>query len=321
MMHIAGLALTVLLAASTAASAQSWPSRPIKYIVNFAPGGTTDILARMLAPKLSEALGQPVVVENKPGQAGSLGAAEVARAAPDGYTIGAGTISSHAINVSLYSKLPYDVLRDFAPITLLATLPNMLVIHPSIPANNVQELIAFLKANPNKHSFGSAGNGTSQHMSGELFKTMTGVQMQHIPYKGSGPMIPDLLGGVLSMSFENLTTAYPPAKQGKLKALAVTSAKRSFLAPEVPTLAEAGLVGYDISSWQALFAPAGVPKAIIDRLYAETAKALKAPDVVKRLQDLGLDAGGITPEEMTAKLREDIPRLGKIVRDSGAKVD
>jgi tripartite-type tricarboxylate transporter receptor subunit TctC len=318
---VRSIAALVLLAAVSLAQAQNWPSKPIKYIVNFAPGGTTDILARLLSPKLSESLGQPLIVENKPGQAGSIGAAELARAAPDGYTIGAGTISSHAINASLYSNLPYDVLKDFAPITLLATLPNMLVVHPSIPANNVQELIAFLKANPNKHSFGSAGNGTSQHMSGELFKIMAGVQMQHIPYKGSGPMLPDLLGGVLSMSFENLTTAYPPAKQGKLKALAVTSARRSFIAPEVPTLAEAGLAGYDISSWQALFAPAGVPKPIIDRLYAETAKALKAPDVVKRLQDLGLDAGGITPQEMTAKLREDIPRLGKIVRDSGAKVD
>jgi tripartite-type tricarboxylate transporter receptor subunit TctC len=315
------LIAAIAFACATAAQAQAWPSKPIKYIVNFAPGGTTDILARMIAPKLAEALGQPVVVENKPGQAGSVGAAEVARSAADGYTIGAGTISSHAINVSLYSKLPYDVLKDFQPITMLATLPNMLVVHPSIPANNVQELIAFLKANPNKHSFGSAGNGTSQHMSGELFKNMTGVQMQHIPYKGSGPMIPDLLGGVLSMSFENLTTAYPPAKQGRLKALAVTSAKRSFIAPEIPTLAESGLAGYDISSWQALFAPAGIPKPILDRLYAETAKALKAPDVTKRLQDLGLDAGGMPPEELAAKIRDDIPKLGKIVRDSGAKVD
>jgi len=317
----AAAALLSLACAAPAAHAQGWPSKPIKYIVNFAPGGTTDILARMIGPRLAEALGQPVVVENKPGQAGSVGAAELARAAPDGYTIGAGTISSHAINVSLYSKLPYDVFKDFAPITLLASLPNMLVVHPSIPANSVPELIAFLKANPNKHSFGSAGNGTSQHMSGELFKAMTGVQMQHIPYKGSGPMIPDLLSGTLSLSFENLTTAYPPAKQGKLRALAVTSAKRSFVAPEVPTLAEAGLAGYDISSWQALFAPAGVPRPVIDRLYAETVKALKAPDVAKRLQELGLEPGGITPEEMTAKLRDDIPRLAKIVRDSGAKVD
>ena len=318
---IATLVAPLALGFASAAHAQPWPSKPIKYIVNFAPGGTTDILARMIAPKLSEALGQPVVVENKPGQAGSVGAAELARSAPDGHTIGSGTISSHAINVSLYPKLPYDVLKDFSPITMLATLPNMLVVHPSIPANNVQELVAFLKANPNKHSFGSAGNGTSQHMSGELFKTITGVQMQHIPYKGSGPMIPDLLGGTISMSFENLTTAYPPAKQGKLKALAVTSAKRSFIAPEVPTMAEAGLSGYDISSWQALFAPAGLSKPVHDRLYAEVVKALKAPDVVKRLQDLGLDAGGMTPDELAAKLREDIPRLGKIVRDSGAKVD
>ena len=311
----------IAFAFAATAQAQAWPSRPFKYIVSVPPGGTTDILARMLAPKLSDALGQPVVVENKPGQAGSVGAAEVARAAADGHTIGSGTISSHVINVSLYSKLPYDVLKDFQPITMLATLPNMLVIHPSIPANSVQELIAFLKANPDKHTFGSAGNGTSQHLSGELFKTMTGVQMQHIPYRGSGLMIPDLLGGVVSMSFENLTSAYPPAKQGKLKALAVTSARRSFLAPEVPTLAEAGLAGYDISSWQALFAPAGVPRPIVDRLYAETVKALKSPDVVKRLQDLGLDAGGMTPEELTAKIRDDIPKLGKIVRDSGAKVD
>ncbi len=321
MSPIIRISAVLMLVAGSLAHAQTWPQRPIKYIVNFAAGGTTDILARMIAPKLADALGQPVVVENKAGQAGSIGATELARSAPDGYTIGSGTISSHAINVSLYSKLPYDAIKDFAPITMLAMLPNMLVVHPSIPANNVQELIAFLKANPDKHSFGSAGNGTSQHMSGELFKAMTGVQMQHIPYKGSGPMIPDLLGGTLSMSFENLTTAYPPARQGKLRALAVTTAKRSFIAPDVPTLAESGLTGYDISSWQALFAPGGTPKAIVDRLYAETVKALKAPDVAKRLQDLGLDAGGMAPDELAAKIREEIPRLGKIVRDSGAKVD
>jgi tripartite-type tricarboxylate transporter receptor subunit TctC len=315
------LIAAVVLAASTTIHAQAWPNKPIKYIVPFAAGGTTDILGRLVGAKLSEALGQPVVVENRPGAAGALGVELLAKSAPDGYTIGGGTISSHAINVSLYSKLPYDPIKDFTPITMLATLPNMLVVHPSIPANNVAELVAFLKANPNKHSFGSAGNGTSQHMSGEMFKTMTGVQMQHIPYKGSGPMIPDLLAGTISMSFENLTTAYPPAKGGKLKALAVTSAKRSFLAPEVPTMQEAGLAGYDISSWQAMFAPAGLPKDIHERLYAETAKALKSADVQKRLQDLGLDAGGMRPEELSALIRADIPKLGKIVRDSGAKVD
>jgi len=311
----------VLSLAALGVQGQPYPSKPIRYIVPFAPGGTTDILGRMVAAGLSSSLGQPVVVENKPGQAGSIGSTELARAAPDGYTVGGGTISSHAINVTLYPSLPYDPVKDFAPITMLATLPNMLIVHPGLNVNSVKELIALLKSNPNKYSFGSAGNGTSQHISGELFKIMTGTQMQHIPYKGSGPMIPDLLAGTLSMSFENLTTAYPPAKQGKLKALAVTSAKRSFIAPDVPTLAESGLAGYDISSWQALFAPAGLPKPIHDRLYAEVAKALKAPDVVKRLEDLGLDAGGMPPEELAAKLREDIPRLGKIVRDSGAKVD
>jgi tripartite-type tricarboxylate transporter receptor subunit TctC len=314
---LAALAFTV----TATAHAQAWPSKPIKYIVPFAAAGTTDLLGRMLGAKLSEAFGVPVVVENKPGQAGSIGATELARAAPDGYTLGGGTISSHAMNVSLYSKLPYDPLKDFTPITMLATLPNMLVVHPSVGANSVTELITLLKANPDKYSFGSAGNGTSQHMSGEMFKTMTGVKMQHIPYKGSGPMVSDLLGGVISMSFENITTAYPPAKAGKLKALAVTTSKRSFAAPEVPTMQEAGLAGYDISSWQAMFAPAGLPKEIQERIYAETVKALRSPDVAKKLQDLGLDPGGMRPEELTALIRAEIPKLGKIVRDSGAKVD
>jgi len=315
------LLLLALALAPALAPAQSWPNKPIKYIVNFAPGGTTDILGRMVAAGLQNALGQPVVVENKPGQAGSIGAAECARAAPDGYTVCGGTISSHAINATLYSKLPYDPLKDFAPITLLASLPNMLVVHPSVSAGSVRELVAFLKANPNKLSFGSAGNGTSQHISGELFKIMTGTQMQHIPYKGSGPMIPDLLAGQIQLSFENITTAYPQVKSGKLKALAVTSAKRSFVAPEVPTMAEAGLAGYDISSWQAMYAPAGTPRETVARLHAETAKILRAPDNAKKLQDLGLDAGGITPEELNAFMRAEIPRLGKIVRDSGARID
>jgi tripartite-type tricarboxylate transporter receptor subunit TctC len=303
------------------AHAQPWPSKPIRYIVPFAPGGTTDILGRMVAAGLASSLGQPVVVENKPGQAGSIGAAELARAAPDGYTIGGGTISSHAINVTLYPKLPYDPIKDFAPITMLATLPNMLIVHPSLNVASVRELVDLLKANPNKYSFGSAGNGTSQHISGELFKIMTGTQMQHIPYKGSGPMIPDLLAGTIQLSFENITTAYPQVKGGKLKALAVTSSKRSFVAPEVPTMAEAGLAGYDVSSWQAMYAPAGTPRDIVARLHAEAVKALRAPENQKRLSELGLDAGGMSPEELAALMRADIPRLGKVVRESGAKVD
>jgi tripartite-type tricarboxylate transporter receptor subunit TctC len=311
----------VLWCAALAVQAQPYPSKPIRYIVPFAPGGTTDILGRMVATGLSNALGQPVVVENKPGQAGSIGAAELARAAPDGYTVGGGTISSHAINATLYPKLPYDPLKDFAPITMLATLPNMLIVHPSVNVANVRELVALLKANPNKYSFGSAGNGTSQHISGELFKIMTGTQMQHIPYKGSGPMIPDLLAGTIQLSFENITTAYPQVKGGKLKALAVTSSKRSFVAPEVPTMSEAGLAGYDISSWQAMYAPAGTPREIVARLHAETVKVLQQPENQKKLSELGLDAGGMAPAELTALMRSDIPRLGKVVRESGAKVD
>jgi tripartite-type tricarboxylate transporter receptor subunit TctC len=321
-MKITRILATLLLAAAIPqAYAQAWPNKPIRYIVPFAAGGTTDILGRMIGAKLAEALGQPVVVENRPGAAGALGVEMLAKAPPDGYTFGGGTISSHAINVSLYSKLPYDPLKDFTPITMLATLPNMLIVHPSLNVNSVAELIALVKANPNKYSFGSAGNGTSQHMSGELFKAMTGVQMQHIPYKGSGPMIPDLLAGTIHLSFENMTTAFPPAKSGKLKALAVTTNRRSFVAPDVPTLAEAGLPGYNISSWQAMFGPAGVPKDIQARMYGEVVKAMRAPDVAKRLQELGLDAGGMPPDELMALIRDDIPKLGKIVRDSGAKVD
>jgi len=320
-MSIRAFLLLLVLSAPAALHAQAWPSKPIRYIVPFAPGGTTDILGRMVAAGLSTVLGQPVVVENKPGQAGSLGSAELARAAPDGYTLGGGTISSHAINVSLYDKLPYDPLRDFAPITMLATLPNMLIVHPSLNVNTVAELIGVLKANPNKYSFGSAGNGTSQHISGELFKIMTGTQMQHIPYKGSGPMIPDLLSGTIQLSFENITTAYPQVKAAKLKALAVTSSTRSFVAPEVPTMAQAGLAGYDISSWQAMYAPGGTPSEIVARLHSETAKILRSSENAKKLQDLGLEPGGMSPGELTALMRVEIPRLGKVVRASGAKVD
>jgi tripartite-type tricarboxylate transporter receptor subunit TctC len=317
----AAVVAAALLAFSDPSQAQAWPAKPIKYIVPFAPGGTTDILGRMVAAGLAPILGQPVVVDNKPGQAGSIGSAELARAAPDGYTIGGGTISSHAINASLYSRLPYDPLKDFAPVTMLATLPNMLIVHPSLNVSTVRELIDLLKANPNKYSFGSAGNGSSQHISGELFKIMTGTQMQHIPYKGSGPMIPDLLAGNIQLSFENITTAYPQVKAGKLKALAVTSAGRSFVAPEVPALAEAGLPGYDISSWQAMFAPAGTPREIVARLHSDTAKILRSPENQKRLSELGLEPGGMAPEDLAAFIRSEIPKLGKVVKESGARVD
>jgi len=318
--RIAVLAAAVL-APLSAVQAQAWPSKTIRYIVPFAPGGTTDILGRIVAKGLSETLGQTVIVDNRPGQAGSLGAAELARAAPDGHTLGGGTISSHAINLALYSKLPYDPLKDFAPITMLATQPNMLVVHATLPAKNVKEFIALAKSRPGQLNFGSAGSGTSQHISGEMFKTLTGVQMQHVPYKGSGQMVPDLLAGYVQLAFENIATAYPHAKTGKLRALAVTSAKRSFVAPEVPTMQEAGVPNYDISSWQAMFAPANTPAAVVSRLNVEVNKILKSPATQKTFTDLGLDTGGGSPEELAAYVRKEIPRLGKIVRDSGAKVD
>ena len=314
-------ALAALSGVARAQANAAWPAKPIRYIVPFAPGGTTDILARVVGEKLALALGQPVVIENKAGQGGSAGTAELARAAPDGYTIGGGTISSHAINATLYDKLPYDPVASFAPITLYATQPNMLLLHPSVPAANVREFIALLKANPDKYSYGSAGNGTSQHISGEMFKTMAGVRMQHIPYRGSGQMLPELLGGTLAVAFDNVASAIPHVKAGKLRALAVTTATRTSVAPEVPTLAESGLAGYEISSWQAVFAPAGTPPAIVERLYTEIARILKTPDVARRLGELGLDLSGMSPAELAALVKADVPRLGKVVRDSGAKAE
>ena len=301
--------------------ASNWPNKPIRYIVPFAPGGTTDILARTIGERLGAALGQPIVVENKPGQGGSIGAAELARAAPDGYTIGGGTISSHAINATLYDKLSYDPVTSFAPITMYATQPNVLLVHPSVPAKNLTEFIALLKANPNKYAFGSAGNGTSQHISGELFKVMAGVSMQHIPYRGSGQMMPELLGGTLPVAFDNIATAVQHVNAGKLRALAVTSATRSVVSPDVPTMAEAGLAGYDISSWQAVFAPAGTPAPIVERLYTEISRILKTPDIQKRLSDLGLNVSEMTPSQLTAVIKTDVPRLGKIVKETGARAD
>ena len=321
LIHAIGVAMAVVAAPGIAQTSSNWPNKPIRYIVPFAPGGTTDILARTIGEKLGAALGQPIVVENKPGQGGSIGAAELARAAPDGYTIGGGTISSHAINATLYDKLSYDPVTSFAPITMYATQPNVLLVHPSVPVKNLTEFIALLKANPNKYAFGSAGNGTSQHISGELFKVMAGVSMQHIPYRGSGQMMPELLGGTLPVAFDNIATAVQHVNAGKLRALAVTSATRSIVSPDVPTMAEAGLTGYDISSWQAVFAPAGTPAPIVERLYTEIARILKTPDIQKRLGDLGLNVSEMTPSQLTAVIKSDVPRLGKIVKETGARAD
>jgi tripartite-type tricarboxylate transporter receptor subunit TctC len=303
------------------AHAQAWPSKPIRYVVPFAAGGSTDIMGRTIAEKLSVALGQPVVVENKPGAGGGLGAAEVAKAAADGYTIMGGTISTHAINASLYKDLPYDPVKDFVAVTLIARVPNMLVVNNDVKAKDVGELIKLMKATPGKWNFASAGNGTSQHLSGELFKGMAGVEMQHIPYKGSPPALTDVMGGSVSMTFDNITTAWPLAKGGKLRALAVTTAKRSPVAPDVPTLAESGLPGYEVGSWQGVFAPAGTPPDIVKRLNTEIVKIINTPEVQKKLIELGAEPVGNSPEEFGAFVKAEVGKWGDVVKKSGAKVD
>jgi tripartite-type tricarboxylate transporter receptor subunit TctC len=303
------------------ASAQAWPAKPIKWIVPFAPGGTTDILARTIGEKLSVALGQPVIVENKPGAGGGLGADFVAKAAPDGYTILGGTISTNAINASLYKDLPYDPVKDFVPITLIARVPNMLVVNNDVPAKTVAELIALMKKNPGKYTFASSGNGTSQHLSGELFKSMAGVDMQHVPYKGSPPALQDVMGGSVTMTFDNITTAWPLAKGGKLRALGVTTAKRSPAAPDVPTIAETGVVGYEIGSWQGVFAPANTPAAIVKRLNTEIVKIINTPEVQEKLLLLGAEPVANSSEEFTVFVKAEVVKWGDVVKKSGARVD
>ena len=318
---VKGLVALMLAAFASTANAQAWPAKPIKWIVPFAPGGTTDILARTIGEKLARALGQPVIIENKPGAGGGVGAEFTAKAPPDGYTIMGGTISTHAINASLYKSLPYDPVKDFVPITLIVRLPNMLVVNPDVPAKNVAELIALLKANPAKYTFASSGNGTSQHLSGELFKAMAGVEMQHIPYKGSPPALQDVVAGQVTMTFDNITTAWPLAKAGKLRALAVTTAKRASIAPDVPTLAESGLPGYEVGSWQGVFAPAGTPPEIVKRLNAEIVKIINLPDVKEKLLGLGAEPVGNTPEEFAVLVKAEIVKWADVVKKSGASID
>jgi tripartite-type tricarboxylate transporter receptor subunit TctC len=313
-----GLAFAV---AASHATAQAWPAKPIKWVVPFAPGGTTDILARTIGEKLAIALGQPVIIENKPGAGGGLGADFVAKAAPDGYTILGGTISTNAINASLYRNLPYDPVKDFIPITMIARVPNMLVVNNDVPAKSVAELIVLMKANPGKYTFASSGNGTSQHLSGELFKSVAGVDMQHIPYKGSPPALQDVMGGSVTMTFDNITTAWPLAKGGKLRALGVTTAKRSPAAPDVPTLAEAGLAGYEIGSWQGIFAPAGTPPEIVKRLNTEIVKIINSPEVNEKLLLLGAEPVGNSSEEFTLFVKAEVVKWGDIVKKSGARID
>ena len=323
--RIALAALTVAtFAATPAAFAQSaatnFPSKPIHIVVTFSAGGAPDILARLIGERLTAAWGQPAIVDNKPGAGGNTGADSVAKAAPDGHTIVVGTVGTHSINGALYAKMPYDMVKDFAPVTLLATTPNMLVVNNEVPAKNLKEFIALGKKE-GKMTFASSGSGTSIHVSGELFKTMTGIDMEHIPYKGRATAIPDLLGGRVTMMFDNMPSSLALVREGKLRALGVTSAQRSAAAPEIPTIAEQGLPGFEATSWFALFAPAGTPRPVIDKLQAEVKKILGTPEAGKRLAEIGLEPVGSTPEELAAYQRAEIVKWAKVVKDSGAKVE
>jgi tripartite-type tricarboxylate transporter receptor subunit TctC len=302
------------------ALADTWPSKPITVVVPFPAGGTTDLITRPVAQKLSEALKQPVIVDNRGGAGGTLGAGNVARAAPDGYTLLVGAVH-HTIATTLYKKLPYDFEKDLTPITVMAWVPNFLIVHPSVPAKNVQELIALAKAKPGSITYGSAGSGTSHHMAAELFKSMAQVDLQHIPYKGGGPMMNDLIGGQVNVAFETAASATPQIKAGKVKPLAITTAKRSPALPEVPTVAESGLSGYEVLTWYGLLAPAGTPKEIISRLHSEVAKILQTPDIKERLAGISSEPGGNTPEEFAKVIRQETVKWAKVVKDSGATVD
>ncbi len=301
--------------------AQAFPSKPIKIVVTFPLGGAPDILARLFGGKMQETWGQPVIVDNRPGAGGNIGADHVAKSPADGYTVVMGTVGTHAINASLYSKMPYDPVRDFAPVILMAQTPNLLVVNNNVPAKTVQELIEHAKANPGKVFFGSPGIGTSIHVSGELFNTMAGVKTVHVPYKGRQMAIPDLLGGQIQMMFDNMPSALPVAKEGRLRALAVTSAKRHPAAPDIPTMSESGLPGFDATSWFAVYAPAGTPVEVIAKLNAEFNRIMTLADVREKLAGIGLDVVGGPPEQLAAYTKAELAKWAKVVKDSGARAD
>jgi tripartite-type tricarboxylate transporter receptor subunit TctC len=305
-------------AAGTAVSAQSFPDRSITMIVPFAAGGSTDVVARIVAQKMSDDLGQQVIVQNVAGAGGNLGADNVARATPDGYTILMGTVATHALNPLILKSTPYDAEKDFAPISLLVVVPNVLVVNPQLPAKNVQELIALLKADPEKYSYASSGNGTPLHLSGELFKSMAGVDMQHIPYKGAGPALNDVIGNQVPIMFDNLPSSSSHIKAGTLRALAVTTAKRATSFPDIPTIAESGIPGYETYTWNALFAPAGTPADVVSRLNASANKALKDTAVAERMKEFSATIVGSTPEELGAHVTAELAKWKPVV--NGAKI-
>ncbi len=306
----------VLLAFSTSASAQQYPNRPIRFVVPFAPGGSTDTLARTIGQKLTEALQQQVVVDNRSGANGNIGMEIVAHAAPDGYTILLGYIANLGIGPALYAKLPFDPVRDYAPITQLASSPNILAVHPSLPVKSLRELIAYAKTNPKKLNFASSGVGSIGHLTGELLNRSAGVDMVHVPYKGSGQAVIDLLGGQVQMMFSGMSSVMQHIKAGKLRALAVTGAQRSPAVPDVPTIAESGFPGFEATAWYGVLAAARTPKTIVNRLHDEIVRALALPDVKERLNNVGFELVGGTPDEFTAFIKSEIAKWTRVVRDA-----
>jgi tripartite-type tricarboxylate transporter receptor subunit TctC len=317
------LSLAMLLAAAAmGVRAQAYPDKPIRLIVGYPPGGGTDVVARIITPKLSENLGQPVVIENRPGATGVTAAGFVAKSPPDGYMLMMGHVSINAIAPSVFAKLPYDAARDFAPVILTASVPHMVVVQPTSPVKSIRELIALAKAEPGKLTFPSAGNASTPHLAGEMFKTMAGVDMVHVPYKGTGQSMQDLLAGVHPVAFDTVPAVGPYVRAGKLRALAVTSAKRLAEFPDLPTVAEAGLPAYQMTTWYGVFAPAGTPAAIVNRLHAEIARAMQAPEVRERLVQIGVDDTVTrTPEEFAAMVRGDIARWAVVVKATGVHID
>jgi tripartite-type tricarboxylate transporter receptor subunit TctC len=323
LLAVAGAALLASAPATQtfAQTAAGYPNKPVRLVIPFPPGGPLDIIGRAIAQKATDDWGQSVVVDNRPGAGGNIGAELVAKSPPDGYTILMGALSTHAVNPSLYARMPYDAVKDFAPISLVAITPNVLVVNAALPVSSAKEFVAYAKANSGKLAFGSGSNGSAGHLAGELFKVETGTDIVHVPYKGGAPATQALLAGDTQFMFDNLANAMPQVKAGKLKALAVTTAERSKLAPDLPTMAEAGLPGFDISTWFGLLAPAGTPKDVIAKWNAEVTKILNSPDMRERLTAQGAEPAPDTPEQFAAFIQSEIPKYARIVKISGAKVD
>lgn len=303
------------------ASAQAYPARAVRMIVPFPPGGPNDILGRVVAQKASESLGQQIIVDNRGGAGGIIGTEAAAKAAPDGYTLLLSGTAALSINPSLHAKLPYDPVKDFAPISLLATAPSILIVHPALPVKTVKEFIALAKRKPGALNYASAGIGTPPHLAGELFKSTAGINITHVPYKGGGPALTDLLAGQVELYFSGISSAIPLIKDGRVKAIAVTSAKRSSIMPEMPTIAESGLPGYEVGNWYAILGPAGLPREIVSRVNTEIVKALKSPDTRRRVLELGADPVGSSPEQLAIHMKAEIAKWAKVIKAAGIKAE